>query len=72
MESVVISSDGELIISVSEDKTVRRWRLSTGEAIGEPLRDHVYGIDSVVLRGDDKYIVSASNDGEIRMYCRML
>nr|BFE77642.1 hypothetical protein GCM10020093_002430 [Planobispora longispora] len=30
--------DRQVVLSGSEDKTIRRWDLGTGEQIGEPLR----------------------------------
>ena len=67
VQTVAISSDGDLIVLGSGDKTVRHWRASTGEAIGEPLRGHEYSMRSVAIAEDDKYIVSGSGYGEIRV-----
>ena len=66
--SVAVSSDCELIFSGSADGTIQPWRAKTGEAIEEPLCD--YGDGSIwvmALSKDDKYIVSATLEGEIRL-----
>ena len=62
-----MSSNGELIVSGSLDGTVRRWRASSGKAIGEPLYSD-NGIEDVAISEDDKYIVSGSDEGEILLW----
>ena len=67
MQCVAIIYSGELMVSDSLDKTVRRWEASTGETIGEPLRIDNGKIVDARISENDRYIVSGSNC-EIRVW----
>ena len=54
-----------VIVSGSDDTTVRVWRLADGAPVGEPLRGHDDGVSSVAvgaLPDGTPVIVSGSDD----------
>ncbi|HNT11181.1 MAG TPA: caspase family protein [Spirochaetota bacterium] len=66
IESVVISPDGNLIVSGSWDGTICMWSRK-----GELLRivsAHAYGVSSVVFSPDGRTIASGSYDKTIRLW----
>jgi WD40 repeat protein len=65
VNTVVISSDGNHIMSGLYDKTVQVWDMKTGEAVCAPFRGHTRGILSVAILPDGKHIVSGSSDKTI-------
>ena len=59
-----------LIVSGSEDRTIRVWDLETGEARGEPLRGHMHSVTAVAVieHAGRPLIVSGSYDGTVRVW----
>jgi hypothetical protein len=59
-----------LIVSGSDDDTVRLWDPETGEAVGEPLRGHEDSVNAVAVceRGGRRLIVSGSDDCTVRLW----
>jgi len=66
--SIAMSLDGNLIVSSSDDKTIRVWNAMTGEAFGAPLRGHTGSVYSIAISPDGKCIVSGSHDKTIRVW----
>lgn len=66
IESQVLQSVTTVIISDSEDKTVRSWNSQSGESIGAPLVGHVGDFKSVEISYDGTMIVSGSSDKKVR------
>jgi WD40 repeat protein len=63
--------DGQpVIISGSDDWTVRRWDAPTGAAIGDPLTGHTGGVRAVAFGQLDgrPVIISGSDDSTVRMW----
>jgi WD40 repeat protein/serine/threonine protein kinase len=61
INSVHMSSDGELAVSGSNDWSMRLWEISTGRALG--VREaHNFWVSAVRLSGDGRYVLSASGD----------
>ena len=58
----------ERIISSSEDKAIRIWDLSTGHSLLSIVDSHTAPINAIALTPDGKWIVSASDDGSLRMF----
>ncbi|KAG1827447.1 WD40-repeat-containing domain protein [Suillus subaureus] len=68
VNAVMISSDGNRIVSGSDDQTVRVWDMQTGKAVGAPFRGHTGPVRSVAISPDGKRIVSGSADKTIRVW----
>ena len=68
VESVSFSGDGKLIVSGSDDKTVRVWNAVSGKCVLGPLQGHTGVVRSVSFSGDGKLIVSGSGDGTVRVW----
>lgn len=59
VNGMAFSSDGKLIATASEDKTVRLWDANTGLEVAPP-RLHRAFVWSVTFSADDKRLISAS------------
>ena len=69
VRSVAFSSDGQRIVSGSDDRTVRLWNRE-GNPIGQPFRGHEDKVRSVAFSPDGQYIVSSSDDKTVRLWER--
>jgi len=49
INSVAVSPVGTLIVSASEDRTIRMWDLKAGISIGNPLEGHDDGVSFVTF-----------------------
>ena len=67
VNSVAISSDNKLIISGSEDKSIKIWDIESGKEI-KKLNGHSECVYSVAISSDNKYIVSGSGDNSIKIW----
>ena len=63
---VAISPDGEIIASVSEDKTVKLWN-QNGKLL-KTLTGHNLGVSAVTFSPNGEIIASASEDGNILLW----
>ena len=68
VNSAAFSPDGKLIVSASNDKTIRIWDAQTGKQIGDTIEGHTHFVFSAAFSPDGKRIVSASNDNTIRIW----
>ena len=64
--SVAFSPDGQIIVSGSDDKTVRLWDLQ-GNLIGQPFR-HESCVTSVTFSPDGQMIVSGTDGKTVRLW----
>ena len=67
VNSVAISSDGNTLVSASDDTTLKVWNLQTGES-RQTLTGHNDVVNSVAITPDGKTAVSASDDETIRVW----
>lgn len=65
--SVAVNSDGTRCASSSLDSSLRIWNISSGEKLSS-IEVGPVDIWSIVFSSDDKYIVSGSHAGKIRLY----
>jgi WD40 repeat protein len=63
-----ISVSDEKIYSSSEDRTIRAWDLSTGHALLSILHGHTAPVNALALTPDGDRIVSAADDGTLRIF----
>ena len=64
------AGDRDVIVSGSDDGTVRVWDAVTGDPAGDPLADHDGPVSAVAIgrAGDRDVIVSGSDDGTVQVW----
>ena len=64
------AGDRDVIVSGSDDGTVRIWDAVTGDPVGVPLTGHDGPVNAVAIgrAGDRDIIVSGSGDGTVRIW----
>lgn len=67
INAVSISPDGEIIASGGDDKTVKLWKLETGELIST-LSGHSHFIKSVAFSPDGAILATGSDDRTIKLW----
>jgi WD40 repeat protein len=65
--SVVVTADGQWIVSGSSDETVKVWNMSTRECVAT-LEGHYGHVTSVALTADGQWIVSGSKDKTVKLW----
>ncbi|TDL24538.1 WD40 repeat-like protein, partial [Rickenella mellea] len=65
---MAISPNGLIIVSGSDDKTLRLWDAKSGAVIGQALTGHSDGVNCVAFSPDSSIIVSGSNDGTLCLW----
>ncbi len=65
--SVAFSPKGDLIVSGSDDRTLRLWDLA-GNPVGQPFAGHTKGITLVSFSPKGDLIVSGSDDRTLRLW----
>lgn len=58
---------GQILVSASADKTIKIWRLETGELL-QTLNGHSAAVNSVAISPDGEFIVSGSSDKTIKIW----
>ena len=64
---VSISPDGKMLVSGSEDNTIKLWDLDTGECLAS-LAGHEAGVKSVAIAPDGQLLISGSADHTIKLW----
>jgi WD40 repeat protein len=67
VSSVAFSPDGQMIVTVSYDYTVRLWDLQ-GTPLSQPLKGHQDLISAVAFSPDSQMIISGSFDKTLRLW----
>ncbi len=67
MRCVAFSPDGALLVSSSDDQTVRLWNAETGECL-HILRGHSQGIRSIAFSPGGELLASSSDDQTICLW----
>jgi WD40 repeat protein len=68
VRSVAFSPTGELVVSGSDDKTIRVWDTTTGRTVSSPFEGHTNYVMSVAFSPDGRHLVSGSADKRIRIW----
>ena len=67
VEAVALSADGRIVVSGSENGTLRTWSLKTGECL-KVLEGHTGTVGAVALSADGRIAVSGSRDKTLRVW----
>ncbi|WP_414548897.1 WD40 repeat domain-containing protein [Anabaena sp. CCY 0017] len=65
--AIVISADGQTLISGGQDKTIKIWELQTGE-LKKTLRSDSGAINALAIAPDGKTVVTGSGDRIVRIW----
>ncbi|PMB49830.1 hypothetical protein CEN39_20185 [Fischerella thermalis CCMEE 5201] len=65
--SLAMSSDRQILVSGSRDKTIKVWQLETGELL-HTLKGHRDGVYAIALSPDGQTIASGSADKTIKLW----
>ncbi|KAG9032408.1 hypothetical protein FRB95_001529 [Tulasnella sp. JGI-2019a] len=68
VKCIAVSPDGKMIVSGSDDNTLRLWDAKTGAAIGQVMDGHTSSINCVAVSPDSNTIVSGSRDCTLRLW----
>lgn len=67
VDSLAANSDGTLLATGSQDRTVRIWDISTGKTLWT-FQGHLGGVTAVAIRPDGKEVASGGEDGAIKLW----
>jgi WD40 repeat protein len=67
VRSVAFSPNGELVVSGSEDNSIRVWDVATGKGV-KALRGHGSAVRACAFSPDRKHVVSGGDDQRIRVW----
>jgi WD40 repeat protein len=68
--AVAFTPDGETLVSGSWDKTVKLWKVSTGQEICT-LSEHLDSVCAVTISFTGQVIASSSKDKTVKLWQRM-
>jgi WD40 repeat protein len=67
VRGVAVSADGRLVLSGSDDKTVRVWDVANGKLL-HTLEGNTDWVRGVSVSADGRVVVSGSDDETVRVY----
>jgi WD40 repeat protein len=67
IHTLAVSPDGQLLVSGSEDHTLRLWSLPDGKAL-KTLSDHSGEVWGVAISADGRLLASGSEDNSLRLW----
>ena len=62
-----VTADGQFVVTGSEDKSARIWRLADGSHV-RSLEGHRYAVMSVCVTADGQFVVTGSADKSARIW----
>lgn len=68
VNALAISSNGQWLISGSQDKTLRIWDVDSRTTLGEPILGHTEWVTSIAVSPDSNLVASASGDNTVRLW----
>lgn len=67
VRSVAFSPNGQLVLSGSDDNTIRLWDVITGQPV-QTLRGHGSSVQSCVFSPDGQWVLSGGKDERVRLW----
>lgn len=67
VNAVVITPDGQRVISASDDKTIKIWDLGSGRFLCS-LEGHTDNVNALVCTPDGRQVISGSHDNTIKVW----
>jgi WD40 repeat protein len=67
VNAVAITPDNRLIITGSSDKTVRIWRLMTGDLLAT-LTEHTGSVNAIVVSPNQAWFATGASDGRVKIW----
>lgn len=68
VRGVSFSPDDKVIVSGSDDLTIRFWDMDSGLQRGQPHRGHQHWILSVAFSPDGSFVASSASDNTVRLW----
>jgi WD40 repeat protein/transcriptional regulator with XRE-family HTH domain len=68
VHAVAFSKDNRTLVSVGDDRLVRRWDVATGTMVGTPSAGHEDVVEGLVVSPDGRMIVSGGDDDVVRRW----
>jgi len=68
VDGIAFIAGTRLLVTGSDDKSLRVWDLDTGKQVGEPLLGHDAEVRSIAASPDGRWIVSGGRNGSILVW----
>lgn len=67
-DTLAVSGDGKWLVSESSIRTIQKWDIASGRALGDPMSRHTGSVNDVAVSPSNSLIAAASNDSTIRLW----